>query len=81
MMSGNLGPLAYMAEAMKKIAQTKYAPEYAAAFGKKIHFMQDDTCEAVCTKLESFVRDAPESFESFRIQHGAKYCEEYGPAN
>lgn len=81
MLSGNLGPLAFMTEAMKKIARTKYAPEYAAAFGKKIHFMQDKTCDIICNKLEFFVRDAPETFEAFRIQHGKKYCELYGPEN
>ncbi len=81
MISGNLGPLAYMTEAMKKIAKTKYAPEYAAAFGKKISLMRDASWETVCNKLEFFVWNAPATFEDFRIQYGDKYCEQYGPVN
>ncbi len=79
MMTGNLGPLAYMADALGKIASTQYASLYAAAFAKEMPFIQGASCESISQYLTDFVWDAPESFESFRAEHGGRYCTLYGP--
>ncbi len=80
MMGGRLGALLYMSDALGRIAQTKYAALYAAAFAKEIPFMQGYSLQEVCEWIVSFVRNMPDSFKQFRLEYGDMFRAKFRPA-
>ena len=79
LMAGSPGPLLYMADALKRIAKTKYAELYAATFAKEIPFMQGCSMEKICERLVFFVLTLPDSYEQFRLAYGEEYREKFQP--
>ncbi len=65
-MTGNLGPLVYIADALKRIASTKYAQLYADKLSEKVPLLSECSCTQISEKLENFIRNVPRSFVNFR---------------
>lgn len=71
----NLGCLSFLIHALKKIAQTQYAKQYAAAFAEKLSLGQDISCNGVADYLQNFIASMPEGYNKF-IHGFAQYLQD-----
>ena len=79
LLSGNLGPLCYIAYAMGKIGRTKAAGMFAAAMAAKLHLPDDTSCDGVADFLYDYIDAVPQSYVDYRLKYSQNAVDEYRP--
>ncbi len=71
----NLGCLSFMAHALKKIAKTQYAKQYAAAFAETLSLGQETDCKGIADYLQNFIDSMPEGYNKFSPGYFQYLCD------
>ncbi len=79
MLTGNLGPLCYIAYAMGKIGRTKSAGQYAALMAAKLHLPEGTSCDGIADCLYDYVDAVPESYVDYRLKYSWNATDENRP--
>ncbi len=79
MQSCNLGPLCYLALAMRKIGKTEHADLAAGIFASKLNLGQGASCDDIADYLQKFVASAPESYVQYRLARSTNDTDEDRP--
>ena len=79
MQSCILGPLCYMAHALRRIGKTGNAGLAASIFARKLHLDQGSSCNDIADYLQEFVRSVPESYVQYRLAYSTSATDENRP--